>query len=101
MTVTNVEQAIIAELKTIVSGLMWIAFLLKRIDEQRASAAANKTATSLPYIKMIRKKKVSETEMWPLMRGILTVRRELIVIVKIVSARKRMSSRATGRWMAE
>jgi hypothetical protein len=46
--VIKVEQAIIAELKAMVMGLMLIAFRLKRSDEKSASAAASSTAASPP-----------------------------------------------------
>src|SRR5438270_13578672 len=70
-TVRKVVQAMTAEL-----NIMVMAFRLKLNDEQKASAAAKRTAASPPYSSMERKMRVSETEIWELRRGIGIERRD-------------------------
>src|SRR6266403_1087671 len=70
-TVRKVVQAMTAELNVIVMTLR-----LKLKDEQKASAAAKRTAASPPYSSMVRKMSVSETEIWELRRGIGIERRD-------------------------
>ena len=79
--VMKVATAITAVLKSTTFG-----FLVKRIDEQRASAAARITAASTPNKKMLRKINVSDTETWPRAPGILIVILDPIAMVTSASA---------------
>src|SRR5436305_2423495 len=86
-TVMKVEQAAVAALNAITSRS-----LLKRMEEQSASVAESRTATSPPKSRIERKMKVSETEMCPLTRGILIVMREPMPMVMRERNKQRMSN---------
>ena len=92
-TVRKVVLAITAELKVIV-----IAFLLKVKDEQKASAAASRIAASPPQSIMVKKMRVSETEICELRRGIGIERRDPRPSVIRASSRKRRSRVLSDRW---
>src|SRR6266576_1557968 len=85
-TVRKVVQAMTAEL-----NVMVMAFRLKLKDEQNASAAAKRTAASPPYSSMVRKMRVSETEICELRRGIGIERREPSPSVIPINNMKRRS----------
>src|SRR5205085_2200230 len=89
-TVRQVEQAMTAALKKIV-----LDFRLEWIVEQIPSMAASKIAASPPYSSIVKKMKVSETVIWPPMRGMTTAVREPTVAKKTANSRKARLIRAS------
>src|SRR5205085_3815542 len=82
-TVRKVEHAMTAALKKIV-----LNFRLEWMVEQIPSIAASNIAASPPYSNIVRKMKVSETVIWPPMRGMITAVREPTVAKKTANIRK-------------
>src|SRR5207237_8546990 len=81
--IMKLEHAMSAAWKRIV-----LDFRLEWIVEQIPSMAASKIAASPPYSSIVRKMKVSETVIWPPMRGMITAVREPTVAKKTANIRK-------------
>ena len=89
--VTKVEHAITPALKSRTMGL-----LVRCSDEENASVAASRTAACAPNRSIVRKMKVSETDMWPLALGMGMVIREPMITVISTKTTSRRSSCARG-----